>query len=56
MLLVEALGDHCEGVRRAAAWALSLVGDERAQPAMIRDLDDRNEGVRLWAAYGLERI
>ncbi len=30
MPLVEALKDPCEDVRKAAAWALSWVGDERA--------------------------
>ena len=43
-------------MRRAAAWALSWGGDERARPALIRALENGNDSVRLWAASGLRRV
>ncbi len=43
--LLKALRDPDGNVRRGAAWALGVIGDERAVPGLIRLLDDREGGL-----------
>jgi len=54
--LVEALGDPCGDVSRAAIRTLSSIGDERARPALLKALREENFSLRLWAAIGLQKI
>ncbi len=41
------------GVRRAAARALARIGGVGARPGLVRALDDEDDEVVAWAAYGL---
>jgi HEAT repeat protein len=58
LALVEALKDKDKGVRKAAAFALGLIGQEAkpAVSALIEALKDENDSVRSYAAEALGRI
>lgn len=51
--LAKLLGDKAVEVREAAAWALSLLSDRRAQRHLERALEDPKVGVEIFACVGL---
>ncbi len=51
--LIKLLGDKDVEVREAAAWALSLLSDRRAEQALRKALDDSKVGVEIFACVGL---
>ena len=54
--LVEALGADDPRLRMWAAYALGMLGDERAVPALTLALDDDDPDVVKWAAASLDWI
>lgn len=51
--LAEGLADENPAVREDCARALAELGDPNAVPFLVHALDDDEEQVRMWGAYGL---
>jgi HEAT repeat protein len=54
--LIECLSDMRAYVRSSAAWVLGNIGDQRATPALQRNLEDPSPDVRKEAAEALGKL